>query len=388
VRIFTEEGYMKEFIKFGIIGCGQASRVAHGPTIKKDRRAKIIAVSDPDDENRMSFKKKFRVPADYRDYRDMLSRENLDAVIIASPPWAHYEQFKDSIDANLHILCEKPLANTVKDCSSMMEMAAAYNKIIQIGHSKRFEHGFQKMKKILESGTLGDLYQMSIYWHYYVPDFRKGWIKNVLDRLKRYGFDLEKKYGVWRYFDKRVAGGDFFDHAPHYIDLMRFFLGEVESIYCKTRKFIKSRVHEDLAAAIFTLSNGMVAVMEKSTLVVGRPNGFEKGHVYAEKGKLAFEAFQEYTYKPMKLRIYRPLNIIPNIYMPKWIPRGKKNTLYYRQMKHFIDRVTGERSGLERSEEEVSASVEDAAIAVAWTLAGYRSAEEGREILRDEIFSI
>jgi len=311
---------MKDFIRIGIIGCGQVSRVGHGPAIKSDRRARIVAIADPDDANRTSFKGKFRVSADYRDHRDMLKNEHMDAVVIASP--------------------------------------------------------------------LGDLYQMSIYWHYYIPDFRKGWIKNALDRLKRYGLDLEKKYGTWRYFDTRAGGGDFFDHAPHYIDLMRFFFGEVESIYCKTRRFIKSRAHEDLATAIFSLSNGMVAVMEKSTLVLGRPVGFEKGHVYAEKGKIAFEAFQEYTYKPMKLRIYRPINIIPNVYLPIWIPRGKKNTLYFRQMKHFIDRVVEERDGSRRSGEEVSASVEDAAIAVAWTLAGYRSAEEGCEILRDEIFSL
>ncbi len=379
---------MKDFIRIGIIGCGQVSRVGHGPAIKSDRRARIVAIADPDDANRTSFKGKFRVSADYRDHRDMLKNEHMDAVVIASPPWLHREQFDHCIDADLHILCEKPLATTVQDCSSMIDAAGRSNRVIQIGHSKRFEHGFQKMKKIIGSGTLGDLYQMSIYWHYYIPDFRKGWIKNALDRLKRYGLDLEKKYGTWRYFDTRAGGGDFFDHAPHYIDLMRFFFGEVESIYCKTRRFIKSRAHEDLATAIFSLSNGMVAVMEKSTLVLGRPVGFEKGHVYAEKGKIAFEAFQEYTYKPMKLRIYRPINIIPNVYLPIWIPRGKKNTLYFRQMKHFIDRVVEERDGSRRSGEEVSASVEDAAIAVAWTLAGYRSAEEGCEILRDEIFSL
>ncbi len=207
----------------------------------------------------------------------------------------------------------------------------------------------------------------------------------MLDILKNRGIDLEKKYGTWRYFDKRAGGGDFFDHAPHYIDLMRFFFGEVESIYCVTRRFIESRAHEDLASAILTLSNGSVAVFEKSTLVMGRPNGFEIGYIYGEKAKLAFEAFQEYTHKPMKLKLFKPINIIPNIYTPMRIARGRKNTLYYRQMKHFIDRIAGDESILTDDGGEWSADIDDAALAVLWTLAGYKSAKEGREIGRDEL---
>jgi hypothetical protein len=126
--------------------------------------------------------------------------------------------------------------------------------------------------------------------------------------------------------------------------------------------------------------------MEKSQLVMGRPSGFERGFVYAERGKIAFEAFQEYQHKKMKLRIYRPLNILPDRYRSVRLPGGRKNTLYHRQMRHFIDRIIGERTVIEDRDREWSASIEDASTAVAWTLAGYRSAKEGREIGRSEIF--
>jgi len=289
------------------------------------------------------------------------------------------------------VLCEKPLATTPEDCRAMAQMAQkaeSQGTAVQIAHSKRFETGFQKIREMAETDLLGQVYQMSVYWHYYIPDFRTGRLKKWLDFLKARGIDLEKKYGTWRYFDPRAGGGDLFDHAPHYIDLMRFFFGEIESVMCRTRRFIESRLHEDLAAAIFTLQNGAVVVLEKSTLVMGRPEGFEVGHIYGEKAKISFEAFQEYSHRPMKLGVYRPRNIILDRSRNISLPRGKRNTLYFRQMNHFIDRITGGDSLTREFEGLWAANVHDAREAVLWTLAAYRSQEEGRAITREEVLGM
>ncbi|MBN1883322.1 MAG: Gfo/Idh/MocA family oxidoreductase [Deltaproteobacteria bacterium] len=382
---------MTERLSIGIIGCGQVSRVGHGPAIKKDRRAVIRAVADPDDKGRLSFQKKFRVENAYTDHREMLKKERLDAVVIASPPWLHREHLEDALDRGVHVLCEKPLATTPDDCRKMAqkaERAESAGTIVQIGHSKRFETGFQKIREMMEADALGRIYQMSVYWHYYIPDFRAGRLKKWLDFLKDWGIDLEKKYGTWRYFDPRAGGGDLFDHAPHYIDLMRFFFGEIESVMCRTRRFIESRAHEDLAAAIFTLENNAVAVLEKSTLVMGRPVGFEVGHIYGERAKISFEAFQEYTHHPMHLEVYRPRNIILDRYRNIPLPQGKGNTLYFRQMTHFIDRITGGDSLMREFSGPWAANIHDAREAVLWTLAAYRSQDEGRAITRDEVLGM
>lgn len=373
-------------IKIGIIGCGQVSRVGHGPAIISDERARITAIADPDDENRARFERAFRVPAAYSDHQAMLEKEELDAVVIASPPWLHRGQLRDAISAGTHVLCEKPIATSLEDCRAMVAMAEGHPKVVQAGHSKRFETGFQEIKQTIDSGMMGDIYQMSIYWHYYIPDFGSGWLRRILDFSKKHWIDFEKKYGTWRYFDPRAGGGDFFDHAPHYIDLMRFLFGDIESIYCQTRRFIESRLHEDLAVAVFTLSNDAVAVMEKSQLVMGRPAGFERGFIYGERAKIAFEAFQEYKNKKMKVGIYTPMHILPDKYRRLRLPGGKRNTLYYRQMRHFVDRIVGERTLAGSYEGEWAANIDDASAAIAWTLAGYRSAKEGREIRRSEIF--
>ncbi len=143
-------------MKVGIIGCGQVSRVGHGLAIRADKRAVIAASADPDDENLKSFVRKFKVPGIYSDHKEMFKKETLDAVVIASPPWLHREHLKDSIDAGLHVLCEKPLATTPKDIKAMVRMAKEHDKIVQIGHSKRFEPGFQRIK---ETGQYRDFWQ-------------------------------------------------------------------------------------------------------------------------------------------------------------------------------------------------------------------------------------
>jgi predicted dehydrogenase len=373
-------------LRIGIIGCGQVSRVGHGPAINADSRARIEAVADPDEGNRTSFAKKFKAGRAFEDYREMLAHADLDAVVIASPPWLHSRMFEDCIEAHVHILCEKPLATTTGDCMRMVELSKRTDKIIQIGHSKRFETGFQKIKELCDSSSLGRIYQMSLAWHYYIPDFTKGFLRKTLDLFKKAGIDFEKKYGVWRYFDERTGGGDFYDHGPHYIDLMRFFFGEIESVYCKTGFSYPGRKFEDQAIAVFTLSNGALAVIEKSCLAIGRPEGYEKGMINAEKARIRFEAFQEYEHKPMKLGVYRHLNMIPNVFTPIFLPRGIGNTLYFRQMRHFIDRITGSDSIKRNFTGRWAADTEDAATAVAWTLAAYRSSREGREIKRSELF--
>ena len=118
-------------IKIGIIGCGQVARVGHGPAIASDKRACISAIADPDAENRTKFQRMFRVPAAYPDHQAMLEKEELDAVVIASPPWLHREQLRDAIEAGIHILCEKPIATTLEDCREMVEMAAMAEMAVQ-----------------------------------------------------------------------------------------------------------------------------------------------------------------------------------------------------------------------------------------------------------------
>ncbi|HUT55772.1 MAG TPA: Gfo/Idh/MocA family oxidoreductase [bacterium] len=373
-------------VRIGFIGCGMVAKVGHGPAVLADDRAVAAACADPDAGNRERFAKKTRARAAYADHREMLDRADLDAVVIATPPWLHAGHVEDAAQHGLAILCEKPLAGTLEDCDRIIASRDRHQVMVQAGHSKRFEIGFQRIKEWVAQGELGRVHQMSVYWHYFIPDFTKNPARWLIGKSRDWlGKDLLKEWGAWRMLDPRSGGGDFFDHGPHYIDLARFILGEVMSISAETNNLVPGRLFEDQAVATLRLENGCLVVLEKSNQVIGRPTGFEHGFIYGARGKLRFECEQEYKLRPMKVWRYGLANIPLDRWTPAVRPVGKRRSLYFRQMRHFIDRLTGGETLSKNFPGPWAATAEDARMAVAWTKAAYRSSEQGVKIKRDEL---
>ena len=128
-----------------------------------------------------------------------------------------------------------------------------------------------------------------------------------------------------------------------------------------------------------------MVMLEKSNQVVGRPTGFEIGYLYSERSKVRFTCEQEYKMKPMKVWRYGLPNIPFDVWTPAVRPYGRKNSLYFRQMRHFIDRLTGEETLRKDFDGGWASTAEDAREAVVWTKAAYRSAEQGVKVRRDEL---
>jgi predicted dehydrogenase len=378
----------KDKTRIGLIGAGRVCRVGHGPAIKADGRAYIAAISDPDPHNRKLFAKKYRVPGVYEDHRAMLENEELDAVVISSPPWLHAVHVEDSASKGLPILCEKPMATTLEDCRAIIEAGKKNNVYILMGHCKRFEPGHQRVRELLMKESLGRIFQISIFWHFFLPNLSAGFLAKAAQKLKKYGLDLDREFGFWRYSDLRAGGGDFFDHAPHYIDIIRFYGMEIEQVSCETKRcYPDTRPYEDLAVATFKLSNDAVFLYDKSIICTGRPYGFERGYIYGEKGKIAFKAAHAYQKRRMKVGMYRLLNIPLDRYYPVISPYRRKKTMFYRQMKYFIDKLRHENTMKDGIGEPWGATPEDSYLTIAWTLASYTSARDGIKITRDNLFS-
>jgi UDP-N-acetyl-2-amino-2-deoxyglucuronate dehydrogenase len=379
---------MKAILRIGVVGCGEVSRVGHGPAIAADPRAMLAACCDPDDHNRRQFVRRFHTPGAYRRLEHMLEEEKLDGVVIAAPPALHAGMVETCAERVPAILCEKPMAVTLDECDRMIAARNRHGVLLQIGHSKRFETGFARIRQWVRTGRIGPVHQVNIAWHYYMPDLHSGFVGWSLDRLLGWRIDLRKKYGTWRLEDPTSGGGDLYDHGPHYFDLLRWILGEIESIYCVTRKLVEGRAHEDMSVSVLTLADGTVVRFEKSCHVVGRPSGFEIGEVYGRKGKIGFEAIQEYRHRPMRLKLYRRRNIVADTWTHVRLPQGRRHTLYFRQMRHFIDRMTGKATLPPPCEGPWAATAEDARLALAWLLAAYHSAEHGVVVRRGDLGSL
>jgi predicted dehydrogenase len=165
----------------------------------------------------------------YTDYREMLAKEKgLDAVIVASPDFWHAKHSVDSMDAGLHVYCEKEMSNTLAGARQIVHAAKRTGKVVQIGHQRRsnpfYIHSYYNLIK--EANILGKVTTINGQWNRSVqPD--NGWPKKFPisnSMLKKYGYENMHQHRNWRWY-RGLGGGPIVDLGSHQIDIYTWFLG-------------------------------------------------------------------------------------------------------------------------------------------------------------------
>jgi predicted dehydrogenase len=145
---------MGERIGIGIIGAGFMGML-HARALSQLPDAEVIAVSDP------ALKEKPRLPygtaplENYGDYRKLLERGDIQAVVIATPEDLHREAVIDSLRAGKHILLEKPIATTLEDADAIIKAAGAGKTRLMMGHILRFDVRYAQIKASVQEGVIG-----------------------------------------------------------------------------------------------------------------------------------------------------------------------------------------------------------------------------------------
>jgi scyllo-inositol 2-dehydrogenase (NADP+) len=144
-----------------------------------------------------------------KDYDALLQREDLDAVVIATPTQAHYPMVKAALNRGLHVFCEKPLTLEVEQSTELAELARAKGLHAQVGYHNRFVAAFAEAKRLLDAGAIGE-------------------VRHV--QAEAYGpVVLRAKGGTWR--SRRTEGGGcLYDYAAHPLDLLTWYLGEPTAV--------------------------------------------------------------------------------------------------------------------------------------------------------------
>ena len=210
----------------------------------------------------------------YYDYRDMLEKESLDAVIIAVPHYDHTPISIDAFEKGINVLCEKPLAvhvNAANKSVNAFEKAKAKNDklIFAMMFQERTYAHYRKIKEILESGRLGKLIRVT-------------WIDTTRFRTQKY-----YNSGGWRATWAGEGGGILSNQCPHNLDMYQWLFGLPKSVngFAHIGKYHDIEV-EDEVTAYFEHENGMVAHFIVSTAEAPGSNRLE---ISAENGKLIYE---------------------------------------------------------------------------------------------------
>jgi predicted dehydrogenase len=192
-------------LRWGLIGCGdigvvRAAALERGPS-------KLAAVSDIDAAKASAIAQRAGVPAD-SDWHRLLERDDVDAVIVATPPSLHAEMCTTAFRAGKHVLCEKPLARSVDECRDIVNAAADAGLVLATGFNYRFYPSFMRARQLLDSGRIGRLSHIRAYAGYSATGHNQPWVHDAAV----------------------VGGGALHDNGIHLIDLVRWFLGEVEDV--------------------------------------------------------------------------------------------------------------------------------------------------------------
>ena len=147
-------------LKVGIVGCGGIANGKHMPAMKRTGNFEMVAFCDLIEERAEKAKKEYGTDDAkvYVDYKELLEKEELDAVYVLTPNSEHAPITIAALKAGNHVMCEKPMAKTYAEAKAMVEAAKETGKILTIGYQNRYRADSSYLKAACENDDLGEIY--------------------------------------------------------------------------------------------------------------------------------------------------------------------------------------------------------------------------------------
>jgi predicted dehydrogenase len=248
-------------LQFAIIGCGRIGQ-RHAGHVQSV--GQLAAVCDTDIVKAEELGKKYKARV-YKSIDELLTAEKqLDVVAICTPNGLHAEHSIKSLKAGIHVLCEKPMALTVRDCGEMIKTAEKANKRLFVVKQNRFNPPVEAVKKLLDEEKLGKIFsvQLNCFWNR----------------------DAQYYHNSWK-GTKALDGGTLYTQFSHFIDLLYWMIGDVKQAKAFTRNYAHEGIieFEDTGAVILDFENGVIGTVNYTV------NSYKKNMegsltIFGEKG--------------------------------------------------------------------------------------------------------
>jgi predicted dehydrogenase len=201
-------------------------------------------------------------PRAYQDLKEMLEKEDLEAVIIATPLWSHADLAVACLEAGKHVLCEKMMAWDVPSCQRMQDAAVKNKRVLEIGYQRMYNPIYQAAYEgIIKKGVLGDIYYVRTLWHRNT-DWRRNEKPPSADfNPSQWGYADWEHLVNWRLY-KKHSRGLLAELGSHQICVSNWFLGGVpEAVYTSGNiaRYKDGREVPDHVYATFDYSGGRTA---------------------------------------------------------------------------------------------------------------------------------
>ena len=225
-------------MKIGIISFAHGHAYSYAAALKNDPGVEFIGLFDEDAERGKKAAQQFDTTF-YPSYEELLGTD-VDAVIVTSENVKHTEHVTAAAQAKKHVLCEKPIAATVDDAQTIIDVCEQNEVILQVAFPVRFSTPVQRAKEMIAQGELGDIQA--------VKATNRG-----------------TNPGDWFINHKLSGGGAVLDHTVHVVDLLRWFMGaEVKEVYAEIGTHFSEDDIDDSGMLSMEFTNGVVATLDCS----------------------------------------------------------------------------------------------------------------------------
>ena len=253
---------MKEKLKTALVGVGKVTDI-HAAALSRLAESQFTAVCSSKREKADAFAGKYKIKG-YTEVAEMIHKEGIDVVVICTPHPFHKVPAVAAMEAGAHVLIEKPFASSLEDCDAMLAAAEKYNKQTGVICQRRWYRPVQRVKNAIDSGKIG---------------------RPVFATVNMLGWRDEKYYNSdpWRGSWKDEGGGVLVNQAPHQLDLLQWFMGEIDELYGIWSNLNHPYIEvEDTAVAIIRFRSGAIGNIIVSNSM--KPGIYGKVHVHGENG--------------------------------------------------------------------------------------------------------
>lgn len=242
-------------VSVGVVGTSWWADAMHLPALANHPHAEIRAICGRNPNRAQMMADKWQIPQVFTDYQKMIDDAELDALLVLSSNESHYPISMAALRADLHVLCEKPVALTYAQGQEMAVLAAARNRKTMVPFTYRYMPNNRYIKALLDDGYIGKPYHLNL--RYYT------------------GFGREGGYN-WRFDQGKAGSGAIGDIGSHFLYLAHWWFGEISEICCQLGRTVERapldpdgnsyEVADDTAMILLTFANGAQGSLHITTL--------------------------------------------------------------------------------------------------------------------------
>ncbi len=268
-------------IQWGFIGCGEVTEKKSGPAFNQVEGSKVVAVMSRNADKARSYAERHGIPKWYTDAQTLVDDPDVNAVYIATPPSSHATYAIMAMRSGKPVYVEKPLAASYPDCQRINRISEQTGVPCFVAYYRRYLPYFQKIKQLVEDGTIGKAINVQI--RFAVPPR---------------DLDYNRENLPWRVQRDIAGGGYFYDLAPHQIDLLQEMFGPILRAhgYCTNRGRLYQT--EDTVSASFQFSDGLPG-SGSWCFVAHNSAKTDRIEIIGDRGSISFSVF---TYEPIILQ--------------------------------------------------------------------------------------